>query len=234
MKKASYTVEDILTELDACAAELSFPMLDNGYIYLGDVRMNVYANESRWAILFEVLGYHYRYWLPRGIETDLFLCGNGIERNAYHVGQVGELGYDVSEEEQEANWMRIPPSVTKVVIRGGDVPIPRDPAVYAAKGIELDDPNQLQGEELMRVLLPEHREGMLATEEERLRVVPPRLPLFARSNEWHHPDTAGDERPSECSTFHSLAAAMVTLDPNMFLTEKPNTHWSNWPRGGAI
>ena len=76
---------------------------------------------------------------------------------------------------------------------------------------------------------------MLATEEERRRLVPHDLPLFARLDEWYHPDVAGGELVSECSTFQNLAAAMVAMEPNMFrLIEKPNTHWTNWPEGGTL
>jgi hypothetical protein len=234
MSKARYTVEAILRELDACAQVLSFPMLDNGYIYLGDTRFSAYANEFRWAILFEVLGFHYKEGIPTGISTNLFLCGNGIPREAYAVGTVGGLTIDLTPEQHEEYWYAIPSTQDAVTIRGQSVLVPRDPAIYAAKGIVLDDSLVLHGQDLMRVLLPEHREAMLATEEERRRVIPPKLPLFAQLNEWHHPRVIR-ELPSECSTFQNLAAAMVAMEPNMFrLTEEPNTHWRNWPEGGTL
>ena len=237
MSKAIYTVEEILKELDACARVLSFPLLDNGYIYLGDARLSAYASHlaNEWAILIEVLGFHYKCGVPTGISTDLFLCGTGIRREAYRVGRVGGLRIYLPPELQEEYWHSIPSSLDAVTIRDQSVPIPHDPAIYAAKGIMLDDPTMLQGHELMRVLLPEHGEAMLATEEERRRLIPHDLPLFARLDEWHHPDVASGELVSECSTFRNLAIAMVAMESNLFrLTEKPNTHWSNWPMGGSL
>ena len=76
--------------------------------------------------------------------------------------------------------LAIPVLLTEVAIRDRRISIPRDPAIYASKGITLQEPPSIQTQELMRVLLPEHREGMLATEAERRQLIPHDLPLFAR------------------------------------------------------
>ena len=36
---ALFTTEEILAQLDQCAADFEFPMLDNGYVHLADVRL---------------------------------------------------------------------------------------------------------------------------------------------------------------------------------------------------
>ncbi len=233
MSKASYTVEEILRVLDEHGRNYSFPMLDNDYFYPGDVRLSAYADQTRWAIIIEQLCCNNRQRPREGIETYLGVFGNCVLGPA-SFRQVGGLTYRTSDDETLYSG-RIPPSVTKVEIRGREVFFPRDPKLYKAKRIKIEDPALLHGHELMRVLLPEHREAMLATEEERRRLIPHDLPLFARLDEWHHPDLADDELVSECSTFRNLAIAMVELEPNRFrLTEKPNTHWSNWPMGGTL
>ena len=234
MSQASYTVEEILSRLDEHGRELTFPMLDNGYIYPGDVRLSAYADETRWAILIEQLGFHYRWGLPDGIVTTLYVFANCFVDSSDRA-MVGGFTYEATPDEETEGWLSVPSSLTEVMIRERRVTIPRDPIHYASKGIMLQQSPTLQAQEVMRVLLPEHREAMLATEEERRRLIPHDLPLFARLDEWHHPDLAGEELVSECSTFQNLARAIVALEPNMFrLTEKPNTHWSNWPMGGSL
>ncbi|MDX6381476.1 MAG: hypothetical protein QOI57_2500, partial [Rubrobacteraceae bacterium] len=54
---ANFTSQDILAQLDECAGKFGFPMLDNGYVYLADVRLSAYRDDARWALVIEVLGF---------------------------------------------------------------------------------------------------------------------------------------------------------------------------------
>ena len=45
-----------LVILDSCAEAFSFPVLDNGYIYLAASRLSVYAGPTSWAIVVETFG----------------------------------------------------------------------------------------------------------------------------------------------------------------------------------
>ncbi|ARD22194.1 hypothetical protein SJ2017_1891 [Shewanella japonica] len=49
--------ERILEVLDACAEEFTFPVLDNGYVYLAATRMSAYRSDDEWAIVIEVFGF---------------------------------------------------------------------------------------------------------------------------------------------------------------------------------
>lgn len=234
MGRARYTMKGILEQLDDHAEDYTLPMLDNGYTYPGDVRLTAYRDDRRWAILIEALGFFYKLGLPEGIHTDVYAFGNCLSSQA-SGRQIYPLTWDPVEEETDSSICDVPLAVQVVYIRGEAVPIPRDPAVYAAKGIELEDPHRLHGQHLLRVLLPEHRLALLATEEELRQRVPADLPFFDRRNEWFHPDLAGDEMPSENVTFRKLAEAMVKGDPNRFAIDRePNTHWKNWPTGGTL
>ena len=51
---------EILSQLDATVREYMFPMLDNGYVYLADTRLHAYRDDTRWAIIIEMLGAYNR------------------------------------------------------------------------------------------------------------------------------------------------------------------------------
>ena len=48
----------ILDQLDGCAREFTFPILDNGYVYPVDQRMHVMRSETMWMIVIEVVGFN--------------------------------------------------------------------------------------------------------------------------------------------------------------------------------
>jgi hypothetical protein len=233
MSLARFTTDEILEQLDHCARGYTFPMLDNGYVYPGDVRLAAYADKNRWAILIEALGFSYRAMLPHGISTHLYQFGNCLKGEPGMGKHIDPLTWDHPEDGDDDEG--IPPTVLQVRIRGRSVPIPRDPQVFAGKGIVRKDAVFLQGQELLRVLLPEHRQELLATEKELRRAIPASLPLFTRLDEWRHPDLVNEELPSETETFRKLADALVAGDPNrLLMTEAPNTHWKHWPEGGTL
>ena len=112
-------------------------------------------------------------------------------------------------------WQNLPRASTRSIDRVSGrlgqalLSLPRDLAVYRARGIDLKDISDLRGQHILRVLLPEHREELLATEEELRRFIPADLPLLLRLEAWHHPDLSHDELPSGNATFKELAAARV-------------------------
>jgi hypothetical protein len=76
----SYTKDDILKQLDYCAGDYTFPMLSNGYIYLGDTRLSAYRDENRWAIVIEVVGYNVRAGCHNGLNNCRHCFGNCLLR----------------------------------------------------------------------------------------------------------------------------------------------------------
>jgi hypothetical protein len=86
-----------------------------------------------------------------------------------------------------------------------------------------------------RSLVPEHRDALLATDEEIRRRIPDDLPQILQLEEWAHPDVSGEVLPSQSETFCQIADVLVTGDVSRYApTEPPNTHWSNWPVGGTL
>jgi hypothetical protein len=56
--------QQIFKILDACCEALTFPMLDDGYVYLAASRLTLYASEIDWAIVIEILGFSPRSGAP--------------------------------------------------------------------------------------------------------------------------------------------------------------------------
>lgn len=75
-----FTRTEILQQLDDCARAFTFPMLDNGYVYLADTRLTAYRDESCWAVVIQVLGYSIRQGWHDGLNNALHCFGNCLRR----------------------------------------------------------------------------------------------------------------------------------------------------------
>ena len=73
------SAEDILGQLDQCAAAFNFPILDNGYVYLADVRLSAYRDKKRWAMIIETLGYNPRASGIHSFSSSLYCFGNCLK-----------------------------------------------------------------------------------------------------------------------------------------------------------
>jgi hypothetical protein len=213
-------------------------MLDNGYVYLADARLSAYRDETRWALIIEVVGYNPRAVGHGGACNCLYCFGNCLRRPPGTANEdflcVTDDGPDGPTFDDE-NVSDVREGARTIRIRDSIVPLDLTPEALTRKGIEPEDPPQITGAELLRSLLPERRDLLLATEEELRGRVPPDLPLVLRLDAWHHPDLAGDELPSESETFKLIADVLVSGDPSRYRpTEEPNTHWKNWPEAGSL
>jgi hypothetical protein len=233
---ARYSADDILDYFDRLAEADDFPWLNDDIVYtMGAVRLTAYRDEKRWAVLIEVLCFWWGSLENLAIETVIFRLGNCVELPVMSDDAVG--GLTCLDEDDQPCPFRADTSEpwrgATALIRGQRVPIPRDASAYHKKGITRDRKQyELDGStDILWIMLPEHRESMLATEDELRRHVPADLPFFLRLDEWHHPDVFGGEMPSENDTFRSLAQALAHGDPNRFrMKRKPNTHWKNWTK----
>jgi hypothetical protein len=237
MDVARYSTADILEQLDEHARAYTFPVLDNVYIALADVHLTGYRDEQRWALVIEVLGDFTRTEPPESLENTLYVYGNclliepGIGPSFQSVLD-NDPGRPAFRQQDKENWHLVARDAEVVLIRGQRVPIPRDPAAYAAIGVLIEPGEGIHCETLLRVLAPKYRDLLFATEEELRRCVPADLPVIIRLDEWCHPTDFDEEPPSANPTFRQIADVLATGDPNRYLEPEVNTPWSNWPRGG--
>ncbi len=232
------TREEIHAQLDRCAENYAFPMLDNGYAYPADVRLTAYRDDARWALIIETLDQSPRGGGHGGTRDVIHVFGNCIE------GEPGPANDDFLSRTadppdgpiyfEDCDWHLLRDQGTVMV---GDRALPFDlrPDALKRKGIIPAEEGYLSAIDLLRSLLPEHRELFLASEGEKRRRIPVDLSAFLQLEEWHHPDLAGGELPSGNETFQMLADAMVSGDRTRYRpTKAPNTHWRNWPDGGTL
>lgn len=228
---------EILEQLDRCATAYTFPTLDNAYVYPADTRLTLFRDAERWAMVIEVLGFNSHMGGTGGIDDALYCFGNCLRRppgispeDTLRPVEDGDSGPLFEED-----GMTVRRGATDLRIRGRLVAVPRDPEHYASRGIALESPPGLQGFELLRGLLPEHCDLLLATGEEIRARLPGDLPRLLRLDEWNHPDVSEGEMPGESPTFQALARVLETGDPKLYRPRrKPNTHWKNWPEGGIL
>ncbi len=262
------SAEDILSQLDQCAAAFNFPILDNGYVYLADVRISAYRDKKRWAMIIETLGYNPRASGIQSFSSSLYCFGNclkgtpGLDNDSWVYpisdGPDGPLLDEANSLNEGAKSLRIRETVVRInrdaaflagkkIGRKFDIenwrayamrqkgPL-RKNLLDAARPIEdAGGAEEFRGQDLLRSLVPEHRNLLLATDGELSQRLSVELPLLLRLDQWHHPDVSAGEMPSKSEAFKMIAEVLATGDASRYKpTQEPNTHWSNWPSGGDL
>lgn len=236
--------KEILKQLDDCSEEYAFPMLDNGYVYTADSRLSIYRDNSRWALLIEVIGYNHKPGdFHEGTENTLYFFGNCLECEP-GLDEVNFLrrtaeGDAATFVQSKDTFDTLNPEATFVLVQGKPLPIAHDREFYTSRGVELEEPPYIFAWEFLRGFVPEHRELFLASDEEIRERIPKDLPLLLRLEEWYHGDPNwpdnhdGQQKPSEIETFQMIAKMIESGDVRDYCpSNKPNNHWKNWPEGG--
>lgn len=229
--------QDVLNQLDTCARDFTFPMLDNGYVYPVDQRMHIMRSDTMWMIVIEVVGFSTRAGGIDGIQNCLHLFGSDLHRAPGTANEDFLNPFDFPQEkvfDPEFLW-EVNPDLEHVMIRGQRVPVALGTAVLARKRIELIEPPVIDPPAFLRSLVPEHRSLLLATSDELAERNPHAIPTVLVLDEWNHPDVCSEELPSQSETFQMLAALIETGCVDHYRPGlSANTHWSNWPEGGTL
>lgn len=244
-----FTASSILAVLDQCDELSTFPMLDNGYLYLAANRLSLHRSQSSWAIVTDVFGFSPRAGLP---DLHIYTFANQLHNRKTSQQYVTIEAYekylarnphnesyffypiDDCDWQDEQNSELVAESVTQVVVRGKTHHLPALHE-YGQHGVELEKPPRVYMFELCRFLAAVARDDVLATSKERRISVLPDMAEVLRLEEWHHPDIADGERPSSSETFQQLADVLVSGGVTMYRpSQLPNTHWRNWPEGGTL
>lgn len=216
-----FTDADILAQLDRAAEEFRFADPEHAYSYAIDARLHAFRDDRRWALIIDLVGYN-----PRQVNVvDVLYCfGNCLTEgepgpaNPDFLDRVDNMDDVEDEDEPEC----LSGADTPIVIRG--VPI----TVEGAAGESLEN--------VFRRLVPDHRELLLADDQEIRRRIPADLPRVLVLQEWFHRRIEEyDAKPSTVETFQQLARVLVTGDLAEYRpSHRPNTHWSNWPESGSL
>jgi hypothetical protein len=243
----NWTSDKILEILDSCADAFTFPVLDNGYVYLAATRMSVYYSDEDWAIVIEVFGSSPRSGTP---DTHIYTFTSNLYnrnsssdyvteeayRNYLHQNPYNESRfiYPIDNTDwQDEEDMETVNSKGVCVLRGVEVEVP---GIEELEKLDIEpEEDKILTFEFCRFLAGRHRDLVLCTDEERRISVSPSLQLFLQLEEWHHPDVAGSEKPSSSESFIQIANAIVSGNAQDYQSnETANTHWSNWPEAGTL
>lgn len=223
--------------------------LEHGYCETAGNKIHLYADSTRWAIVFEKSGYQNRGY---SAEIELDYIGNCID---YPIDKYPERNYItnssriilISPEEYERisnkngsdmeQFELLSSTATEVMIRNDKIQIEHDPKKYEAVGIKLrehDNPKKLIGYgDLVRYLNETSPTVINATESEIKKHIPSDLPKIMTINEFHFVSAyEKDNPPSGQETYKLIAKVLITKDTTFWKpTQKPNNHWTNWESG---
>ena len=239
--------EKILGALDQCAKEFTFPVMDNGYVYLAATKLSVYRSDSEWAIVIEIFGYSPRSGDP---DVQIYTFSSKLYNRDEPSSYISQEAYENYLKKNPYNESRFVYPVEnndwqnpddqeylneneKCILRGIGVSLPNT-SEYEKIGIKLEEDNPL-AYEFCRYLANKYRELVMCTEEEGRVSVSPEMKLVLQLDEWHHPDISGGELPSSTLTFRQLAEMIEDGNLESFKNnELKNTHWVNWPEAGTL
>jgi len=243
---STYTKADILKALDDEDVYNFFLDLEHGYFYTAGSRINLYSDESRWAIVFEKSGFGNR---SGRAEIELNYFGNcllNLDKAGYEDAYTCNSKYltlitGEAFEKIEEDFELVSKNATIVNVRDTELSIEQDLEKYKARGIEIqdfDNPNHLiDFQSLVRYLDETNPEALRATDDELRTSIPKDLPLLMKIDRWHHKSYSEFEgqEPSSYETFQLIADVLVTKDVNVWKpTLKPNNDWRNWPEAGGL
>jgi hypothetical protein len=224
-----FTASQILRQLDRSAREFEFPMLDNAYVRLADVRLTAFRSPTEWLIVFEEIAL----FQERTFANTVSAYGNKLARPGTQLG-IDDLitsvpGHPIWDD--EGNF-RLNLWAFTIAINGQTRRFSPSREDYARAGVDVDadDPNAAKILRLLTVLVPDE----LFLSDARLLEVCGRadssLKRFLQMDDWHHPDVADEELPRESDCLRSLAEALAKDDKDAYACPEElfNTHWSNW------
>ena len=255
----AYTAPQLLAAFDAAAVEQYaavagrpvdyefFLDLEHGYWVTAGSRLHLYADEGRWAMVMEKVGY-----MNRGdvISAELYYFGNAYRpiiethgeaaktSNTKYITLVDaeELGRLSTTGDGTALFELVAPDHREAHVHGHTVELP-DARAIATLGIPTEryaNPNNLVDfGSLARYLTAAHPDLAYATEPEIRTQLPGDLRKLLTIDAFEHLSVYEDDcRPSSLETYQLIAEVLVTRDVSRWQpTQPPNNHWSNWESG---
>ncbi len=241
-----YTREDILSDLDSNPNYEFFLDLEHGYFYTAGSRLNLFADENRWAIVFEKSGFGNR---TGNAEIELNYLGNCMINppnaglNDQFISSVNMITIiDAEDLELIADGYELVSKKAETInVRGKAISIEQIIAAYQQREIvirEIQNPNrQIDFPALIRFLDEENRALFRATKNEITLFLPNDLPMIMSIDQWHHTRIYdyGGPKTSENETFQLIADILVSKDKSKWNpTLSPNNDWRYWPGAGKL
>ena len=229
---------EILKQLDKCAEDYTFPMLDDGYVYPAGTKLTAYRDDKRWVIIIEVIGFNYRGGGHNGISNCLHIFGNCLN---YEPGTQNENFLYLTKDAEDCNTFDeeeefyLNPICPTFLLRNEIVQLIHNKDEYKASEILLEDEVKINAFEFLRLLDKLYHDKLVAPEQEIRERIPKDIKKIIELHDWYHPDVVNNELPSQNETFKLIAKVLETgVIENYKPTNNSNTHWINWPEGGTL
>ncbi len=248
----TYGYQDALKDMNSPRTTIHytfFPDLEHGYFITAGSHINLYADSTRWAIVFEKSGYQNR-GSDAEIELDYFgncvspvvekyngityfsnmamvelIAGEEYER----IRNKADTGFDSFEFiSQDAQY---------VMVRDKKVPIEHDSLKYTKLGIRsggADNPKHLIGYgDLVRYLNDTDPVLLKASEKEIRKYLPADLPKLMTIDKFHFESVYNKlNQPDKNETWVLVSKILEKRDTSLWKPKlKANNHWSNWESG---
>jgi hypothetical protein len=242
----SYNEKNILDELDSISGVKLFPSFEISNFYPGNCRINLFADEKRWAVVFEILSYNTAGY---NIVVDNYYFSNCFVKKEKHnntnISTVILSQVDTQNLIDDEGFIK--PNSNHISIRGQKYPLILDINQYKEKNIKgfyfEDTKSKIDIVSLMRLMAIKSPNLFKATESELRKNIPNDLPFLGSIENWHHLNYIASinkgfyigKKPSEYETFQLIAKCIVNRSLEFYKpTLAPNTHWSNWPNAGQL
>ncbi len=262
-KKMTFTQQEILEELDLAFQDKQgayfplkkdeeiiynfFPDLEHGYFFTAGSKIHLYADSSRWAIVFEKSGYSNRGYAAR-IELDYFgNCINYIKEvsgkweyisNSQILTLISPDEFTRIKDPDENSYELINSDTKQIQIRDTVFMFDNNYENYKNLGINTDTThdnpkNLISFEALIRYLNETSPALISATEKEITEHIPNDIPKIMTIDKFHFESWYDKSKlPSQQETYQLIAKILTTRDSsNWKPTLKANNHWSNWESG---
>lgn len=221
-----------LADLDKHASEFNFPVLDNAYMEMAAARMTAFRGGDQWVIAFEVLGYSTN---EGAFVNDLYAFGSSLGKEGF-ISSTSVMSQSPNDpmidpltEAWIADWEK-----WSIVVKGRAYQFCPSHDEYKSQGLEVAStggPGSLAENQVMRFFISKETARELFMEEPDLRRelnLSSEMTIFVQTEDWQHPDVAGEEKPSENISIRSLLMALNHNSPGDFSRGRPNTNWKSW------
>lgn len=231
--------KEILEQLNSCADEFTFPMLDNGYVYLIDSRMTIFSSDVYWGITIEIIGFSPRGGGHNGINNAVHTFGNypgcipGLQNENFFY-----FTDDAPDQRafDETYGFYINSNAKSILIDGIEYDLIHEKQKYWDADISINEGNPIGIQDYLRLIWPQIPTKPFLSTEKLLQITHHHLENRFQFDNWWHPDLIEGELPSETETFvkiaHAIASDNFTELSN--LSHKSNNNWRNWPHGGTL
>jgi hypothetical protein len=220
---------EILHKLDESAKNYNFPMLNNAYLYYARIRLSAYRSNSEWLIIFQELAFSEMHGLINANSA----YGNKIDVPTMDALTIASTVSGKPIIDDQGNCL-IDKYGFELNVRGKVIKMSPSEEDYQRAGIstQSSEPDCILILRLLAFLRPE---DFFMSDKELLDIWGRNnvgLEKFLQLEDWHHPNIAGDELPSQSQCFQSLARAIARDDRNLYYCPQEvfNTHWTNWKR----